>query len=128
LAEGHRCTGRLCLSLQPLLLLTYSNEAVLPFYLLHQTIILTVGWFVLPWDINNVLKFFIIALVSFPTILVLYELFVRHMGFMCFLFGMAPQKKQTNLKKDTTWKSKQQSLTPEKHRWPCRRARACLLP
>ena len=91
-------------------LLTYSNEAVLPFYLLHQTIILIVGWFVLPWDISNVAKFFIIALVSFPTILLLYELFIRHIGFMRFLFGMAPQKKQPTLEKEEpTWKSRSQS-------------------
>jgi glucan biosynthesis protein C len=75
-------------------LLAYANEAVLPFFLFHQTVILIVGWFVLPWDINNVLKYLIIALVSFPLILILYEVFVRHIGFMRFLFGMAPKKVQ----------------------------------
>jgi hypothetical protein len=74
-------------------LLAYSNEAVLPFYLFHQTTILIVGWFVLPWDINSVAKFLIIAVVSFPLILILYEVFVRHIGFMRFLFGMTPKKK-----------------------------------
>jgi glucan biosynthesis protein C len=76
-------------------LLAYSNEAVLPFYLFHQTIILIVGWFVLPWDINSVAKFLIIAVVSFPLILILYEVFVRHIGFMRFLFGMTPKKKHS---------------------------------
>jgi glucan biosynthesis protein C len=75
-------------------LLAYSNEAVLPFFLFHQTIILIVGWFVLPWDINNVAQYLIIAAVSFPLILILYEVFVRHIDFMRLLFGMAPQKKQ----------------------------------
>jgi glucan biosynthesis protein C len=75
-------------------LLAYSNEAVLPFYLFHQPIILIVGWFVLPWDINSVAKSLIIAVVSFPLILILYEVFVRHIGFMRFLFGMIPKKKQ----------------------------------
>jgi glucan biosynthesis protein C len=74
-------------------LLVYGNEAVLPFYLFHQTVILIVGWFVLPWDIDNVAKYFIIAAVSFPAILLLYEVFVRRIGFMRVLFGMAPQKK-----------------------------------
>jgi hypothetical protein len=74
--------------------LTYSNEAVLPFFLFHQTIIQIVGWFVLPLAMGNLPKFLIIAVVSFPLILVLYELFVRHIGFMRFLFGMAPKKKQ----------------------------------
>jgi glucan biosynthesis protein C len=74
--------------------LAYSNEAVLPFFLFHQTIIQIVGWFVLPLAMGNLAKFLIIAVVSFPLILVLYELFVRHIGFMRFLFGMAPKKKQ----------------------------------
>jgi glucan biosynthesis protein C len=74
--------------------LTYSNEAVLPFFLFHQTIIQIVGWFVLPLEMGNLAKFLIIAVVSFPLILILYELFVRHIGFMRFLFGMAPRKKQ----------------------------------
>jgi glucan biosynthesis protein C len=91
--------------------LTYGNEAVLPFFLFHQTIIQIVGWFVLPMDMGNLAKFLIIAVVSFPLILILYELLVRHIGFMRFLFGMAPKKKHpTAVKEDTTWKSKQQSL------------------
>ncbi len=74
--------------------LTYGNEAVLPFYLFHQTIILIVGWFVLPLNIGNLAKFLLIAVVSFPLILALYEGLVRRIGFMRFLFGMAPRKKQ----------------------------------
>jgi glucan biosynthesis protein C len=73
--------------------LAYGNEAVLPFYLFHQTVILSVGWFVLPWDVGNLVQFLVIALISFPLILFLYEVFVRHIGFMRFLFGMAPKKK-----------------------------------
>jgi hypothetical protein len=73
-------------------LLAYSNEAVLPFFLFHQTIIQIVGWFVLPLDMGNLAKFLIITVISFPLILFLYEVFVRHIGFMRFLFGMAPKK------------------------------------
>jgi glucan biosynthesis protein C len=74
--------------------LTYANEAVLPFFLFHQTIIQIVGWFVLPLDMVNILKWLIIAVISFPLTLALYEVCVRHIGFMRFLFGMMPQKKQ----------------------------------
>jgi glucans biosynthesis protein C len=74
--------------------LAYSNEAVLPFYLFHQTIILIAGWFVLPLEIPGLAKFGLIALVSFPTILVLYEVCVRRWNWMRFLFGMQPIKKQ----------------------------------
>ena len=74
--------------------LAYANEAVLPFFLFHQTIIQIVGWFVLPLGMANILKWLMIVAVSFPLTLALYEVCVRHIGFVRFLFGMAPQKKQ----------------------------------
>ena len=72
--------------------LTYGNEAVLPFYILHQTVILCVGWFVIAWDIAILPKFIIIVAISFATILALYDLPIRRFGFMRFLFGMAPKR------------------------------------
>jgi surface polysaccharide O-acyltransferase-like enzyme len=74
--------------------LAYSNEAVLPFYLFHQTVILIVGWFIVPLEMGVLAKFLLIAVISFPTILLLYEVFVRRINVMRFLFGMTPLKKQ----------------------------------
>jgi glucan biosynthesis protein C len=73
--------------------LAYGNEAVLPFYILHQTIILLVGRFVIQWKIGIVLKYLIIAVVSFALIMGLYELLVRHINIVRFLFGMRPKKR-----------------------------------
>jgi hypothetical protein len=73
--------------------LAYGNEAVLPFYILHQTIILCVGWFVIRWDIGILPKYLIVAVVSFPLIMVLYEVFVKRFNVVRFLFGMRPKKK-----------------------------------
>ena len=73
--------------------LAYGNEAVLPFYLFHQTIILCVGWYVIPWDMGILIKLLIIAAVSFPVIMILYELFVRRFNIVRFFFGMRPKKK-----------------------------------
>jgi len=74
--------------------LAYSNEAVLPFYLFHQTVILIVGWYVLQLQIGVMAKFLLIMAISFPLILLRYEVFVRHIGFMRFLFGMAPKERK----------------------------------
>ena len=71
----------------------YGNEAVLPFYLFHQTIILCVGWYVIRWDLGILFKLLIIAVVSFPLIMILYELFVRRFNIVRFFFGMRPKKK-----------------------------------
>jgi hypothetical protein len=68
--------------------LRYANEAVLPFYILHQTVLQGVGYFVVPWNIPALAKWAIILLVSFPIIMFLYEFLVRRFNFMRFLFGM----------------------------------------
>jgi hypothetical protein len=72
--------------------LVYGSEAVLPFYIFHQTIILCVGWFVIPWNIGILPKYLIIAVASFALIMVLYELLVRRFNVMRFFFGMRSKK------------------------------------
>jgi len=57
--------------------LTYANEAVLPFYILHQTVLLSVGYFVVQWPIPDLLKWAIILLVSLAIIMLLYEFLIR---------------------------------------------------
>ena len=66
----------------------YANEAVLPFYILHQTVLLSVGYFVVQWPIPDLLKWAIILVVSFAIIMVLYEFLVRRFNVLRFLFGM----------------------------------------
>ena len=75
--------------------LLYGNEAVLPFYLFHQTIILCVGWYVIRWDMGIAFKLLITAVVSFSIIMILYKLFVRHFNIMRFFFGMRPKRKSS---------------------------------
>ena len=76
-------------------MLTYSNEAVLPFYLFHQTIILIVGFFVIRWNIGILPKFLIVTVISFSLILVLYALLVKPFNIVRFFFGMRPRKRLT---------------------------------
>ncbi len=68
--------------------LKYANEAVLPFYILHQTIILTVGYYVLRLDTHLWLEYLIIAPISFLVIMSLYELLIRRINLLRFLFGL----------------------------------------
>jgi peptidoglycan/LPS O-acetylase OafA/YrhL len=74
-------------------MLAYANEAVLPFYLFHQTVILLVGFFVVRWKLGILAKLLIVAAISFPLILILYELLVRRLNAVRFLFGMKPKEK-----------------------------------
>ena len=66
----------------------YANEAVLPFYILHQTVLLCVGYFVVQWAIPDLFKWAIILAMSFVLIMLLYEFLVRRFNVMRFLFGM----------------------------------------
>ena len=74
--------------------LKYANQAVLPFYVLHQTVLLCVGVFVVQWAIPDLLKWAIILVASFTTVMALYEFIVRRFNTMRFLFGMKPVVRQ----------------------------------
>jgi len=73
--------------------LSYANEAVLPFYILHQTIIISIGFFVVQWNTGVGLKYLTISTTSFIAIMAIYELLVRRINVLRFLFGMRLKKK-----------------------------------
>ncbi|MGD0915411.1 MAG: acyltransferase [Thermodesulfobacteriota bacterium] len=75
-------------------LLKYANEAVLPFYIMHQTVLLVIGYFVLQWPIPAPIKWLLIALSSFVLVVGIYELLVRRFNALRVLFGMKPMAKQ----------------------------------
>ncbi len=76
-------------------ILAYCNEAVLPFYILHQTIILIIGFFVVQWPLGIMLKYLIISTSSLVLILAIYELLIRRFRVIRFLFGMKAEKRPT---------------------------------
>lgn len=69
-------------------LLAHANEAVLPFYIMHQTVLLVVGYFVLPWRIPDPAKWLVIAVISFAAVMAMYEFAVRRSNVLRVLFGM----------------------------------------
>ncbi len=68
--------------------LEYANEAVLPFYILHQSVLICVGYFIVQWTIPDVLKWATILVTSFAIIMGLYEYLIRRINVLRFLFGM----------------------------------------
>ena len=69
-------------------LLRYANEGVLPFFILHQTVLLGIGYFVMTWPIHDFLKWAIVFTSSFIVIIALYTLLIRKLDLFRFLFGM----------------------------------------
>lgn len=68
--------------------LNYLNEAAYPVYLLHQTILVTIAFFVVQWEIDVVAKFVVISTATIAITLLVYELLVRRIQLMRSLFGL----------------------------------------
>ena len=68
--------------------LTYANEAVLPFYILHQTIIVTIAFYLIGLYIPVSIKYLVIASTSMIAILALYEVLIRRVNILRFLFRL----------------------------------------
>jgi hypothetical protein len=73
-------------------ILAYAQEARLPFYVLHQTPIVVIGYYVIQWDMNALFKFLLISFSSLLITLVVYEVAVRPFAAARFLFGMRPRR------------------------------------
>jgi peptidoglycan/LPS O-acetylase OafA/YrhL len=70
--------------------LRYAGEAVLPFYILHQPVIVALGYIVRTWELSIGAKYAIVLVVGFAVITLVYGLAVRRHNALRFLFGMHP--------------------------------------
>jgi glucans biosynthesis protein C len=68
----------------------YANEAVLPFYVLHETVIIAVAYVVLSWPIGGAAQYAVIVALSLAGTLLLYEIAVRRTPPTRWLFGLRP--------------------------------------
>jgi len=73
-------------------LLSYANEAVLPFYILHQPVILILGSFIIPLSLSILAKYLIIAPLAFGITLGLYEFGIRRVNPVRRVFGLKARK------------------------------------
>jgi surface polysaccharide O-acyltransferase-like enzyme len=69
----------------------YAQEAVLPIYVLHMTVVVAVGYFVIRWSASSLVKYVAIVAASFAGTLLLFEL-VRRIPLTRFLLGMKPRE------------------------------------
>lgn len=77
--------------------LKYASEASLPFYMLHQTIIVIIGFCIAAWAIGILPKFLFLAATSFVVIMAIYEFLIRRINVLRFLFGMKPRRKEPQM-------------------------------
>ena len=70
----------------------FLNEIVMPFYVLHQTIIVIIGFYIVSLELSILIKYLIISSLSFVIVIGLV-LIIRKVNALRFLFGMRLKKK-----------------------------------
>ncbi len=73
-------------------ILRYANEAVLPFYIIHETVVVIIGFYVVKWEAAIVVKYFAVSLASVAATLLVYEVFARRTNITRLLFGVKLRK------------------------------------
>jgi glucan biosynthesis protein C len=68
-----------------------ANEAVLPFYILHQPAIVLIAYYVVQWPVGILPKWLVISMLALALVLGLY-LLIRRVSWMRWLFGMKPRQ------------------------------------
>ncbi|MFC2029192.1 acyltransferase family protein [Chloroflexota bacterium] len=68
----------------------YAGEAQLPFYVLHMTPIVIIGFYVVQGQAGPLVKYLAIVLCTLVVTLVVYDIAVRRTRLTRFLFGMKP--------------------------------------
>ncbi|OIP96943.1 hypothetical protein AUK40_04295 [Candidatus Wirthbacteria bacterium CG2_30_54_11] len=71
----------------------YANEAVLPFYCIHQTMVFISAYFLIDLPINPELHFALLTVVSLILTLSAYELVIKRIGILRLGFGMSSKPK-----------------------------------
>ena len=79
---------------KPSVILAYANEAVYPFYILHQTITLAIGYYLMDLTWGFWPKFLLMVLGTFGGSWFLYEFAIRRWRWIRPLFGLTIKKQR----------------------------------
>jgi peptidoglycan/LPS O-acetylase OafA/YrhL len=74
--------------------LKYNAEASYPVYILHQTVIVVIGFYMVQWKASVPIKFLMILIAAIVITFVIYDLLVKRTNVTRFLFGMRLKRKQ----------------------------------
>lgn len=68
--------------------LRYGQATLLPFFVLHQTVMLTIAYFVVQWEASIAVKMLVVGLGGFVVTIGLIELVIKRVGILRVMFGM----------------------------------------
>lgn len=75
-------------------LLSYATEGIYPLYIIHQSVLIVVAFYVIQLDQPVLIKFMIIGNTTLLGSLAIYEFIIRRFNFLRVLFGMKLIKKR----------------------------------
>ncbi|WP_315824351.1 hypothetical protein [Paraflavitalea speifideaquila] len=97
--------------------LDYINQAVYPFYILHQSVMLVLVYYIVQVQESILMKYLFTVGATFFVSMSIYHLLIRPFGVMRFLFGMKPKEKQEpapgGSNQQSPYKTKEQFLKHE---------------
>ena len=65
-----------------------AGQASYPIYILHQTVIVIIGYYVVQWNTGILIKYVTILVGAIVVSTIVYELLVKRTNVTRFLFGM----------------------------------------
>ena len=71
------------------------NISILPVYILHQSLIIVFGYYIVGLELSAFIKFIMIALTAIPSAIILYKM-IQTNNFMRFLFGIKKKEMKKN--------------------------------
>lgn len=71
--------------------LEYGQEAILPFYVIHQPVVFAIVFYVVQWDASILVKLLLVILGAFIITVVLHEFIIKRIAPLRALFGMKPR-------------------------------------
>ena len=71
--------------------LSQISEGLYPFYILHQTVIIALGYYICQWEWSIGAKFWSISLLTLISCIAFYLLVIRPFNLMRILFGVKPK-------------------------------------
>ncbi len=68
--------------------LKFTNQAVYPFYILHQTIIVITGYYIVQLNMSILVKMIILIIITFASIFLIYRYFIKPFIITRILYGV----------------------------------------
>ena len=72
--------------------LRQANQAVYPFYILHQTLIVSFGYYITQWPLPIFVKMILLIILTFLSLVLLYRYLIKPFKLIRILYGLRPTK------------------------------------